>query len=167
MSNRELFEIINDYYRGKTMQIIPAYSTSLLPPVPVATYQVRDNNRSIVKIDERELDGEKIVIKEAVRTEEEILIKCYHKTDRDAYLVRMDLMDTIEVLSEPIRNAGYGIIELNTYRTAHEKTDTGYLYCYMFRMIIDYNNVIERKINKLKTIELVEDINEMIDIEEE
>lgn len=165
MDNRGFFKLLNSFYKGQPMQFIPAPLATTTPPLPFATYQIRDSENDIIRIDERDISGDKIVYKASVRTEEEIIIKCYHKNDTEAYRLSKEVMDLISFkLREEINRAGYGILLLEQISSLHEKTEAGYIYCYAVNLTIDYNHLVTKEVNKLKTIELKGDIEEIINL---
>ena len=158
MDNRGFFKILNNFYKGQPMQFVPAFYNNVNPPFPYCTYQVRSSESSYIKIDEREETPTKIIEKSSSRTIEELIIKCYHKTDTLAYQLSQEVLDLIEFkLREQINKGGYGIIYLERINTTHEKTDNGYIYSYAISVTIDYNHEVTREFNKLKVVEI--DVN--------
>ena len=169
MTNREFFKLLNTFYKGQTMQIIPAYSNVNIPKFPFVTYQTKSAVSDYLTLDKRERIKDKIIETSTCRTQENLLIKCYHKTDEESYLLRKEVIDIIQFkLSENIRKIGYGIININdNFNILVEKKDNGYIYCYMFTITIDYNHIVTREFDILKEIELSEDIKDKIKFEEE
>ena len=169
MPNRELFKLLNIHYKGQTMQFIPAYSNLNMPKFPFATYQTRQAETNYLTLDKRDVVGDKIIETSSCKTTENLLIKCYHKTDEEAYLLRQEIIDLIYFkLSENIRKIGYGIIDINdNFNVLIEKKDNGYIYCYIVSITIDYNHNVTREFNVLKEVELSEDIKQTIKFEEE
>lgn len=111
-----------------------------------------------MRADEREVTDTKVIHKATARTVEELVIKCYHKTDTLAYELSQEVLDLIEFkYRSEINKAGYGIIYVDRVNTTHEKTDNGYIYSYAIIVTIDYNHEVTREYDKLKVVEV--DIN--------
>lgn len=155
MDNRGFFKVLNKYYTGKPMQFVPAFFNNVSPPFPYATYQVRSSESDYIALDERETTPTKVIHKAVARTVEELVIKCYHKTDTLAYELSQEVMDLIEFkYRSEILKAGYGIIYIDRVNTTHEKTDNGYIYSYAITVTIDYNHEVTREYDKLKVVEI-------------
>ncbi len=163
MDNRGFFKILNKYYKGQPMQFVPAFFNNVSPPFPYATYQVRSSETDYIRLDEREETPTKIIYKGSAKTVEELIIKCYHKTDDLAYKLSQEVMNLIDFKArEDINKGGYGIIFIDRVNTSHEKTDNGYIYSYAITVTIDYNHDVTREVNKLKTVEISGDIEDTI-----
>lgn len=166
MDNRGFFSILNKFYKGQPMQFVPAFLSSTAPPYPYATYQVRSSDSNYIKLDEKDQTETKIIHKATARVVEELIIKCYHKSDTDAYKLSREVMDLINFkYKSEINKGGYGIILIDTINTAHEKTDNGWIYCYPIMVTIDYNHETTREYDKLKVIEISGDIEKIINVE--
>lgn len=167
MDNKGFIKQINAFYKGQPMQVIPAFSFKKAPPYPFATYQTRSRETDDIILDGRTERNNKLVEKAYVRTEEVLLFKCYGETDANADLCCRDLQDTIRFkLADIVRYENYGIIDIGDIQQFHELTNGGYVYAYGFSVTIDYNHEIERMIDILETVELTDDINDIIKIKE-
>lgn len=168
MDNKGFIKLINDFYKGQPMQVIPAFSFKKAPNYPFATYQTRNINTDEILLDGREEREGKLIEKCCVRSEEELLFKVYNSTDALAYQSCIDLMNTVRFkISNLARWENYGIISIGEVRSYHEKADNGYVYCYGFTFTIDYNNEVERVLDILETIELTGDVEKIINLKEE
>lgn len=168
MDNKGFIKLINNYYKGQTMQCIPAFSYTVAPAYPFSTYQTRSSETQDYRLDGREEREGKLVEKCNVYTKEEILFKVYNSTEKLAYESCIDLMNTVRFrVSDLARWQNYGIIDIGEMRSYHEKADNGYIYCYGFTFTIDYNHEVERIIDILETIELTGDIEKTISLKEE
>lgn len=167
MDNKGFIKKINEFYKGQPMQVIPAYSFKKIPPYPFATYQTRNKETDLINVDERTERNNKLIEIAAVRTEEELIFKCYGGSEIEAESTCKSLQDTIRFKIEDIVSCdNYGIISIGDVRQYHEQTNGGYIYCYGFSVTIDYNHNIEREIDILETIELTDDINAIIKVKE-
>lgn len=167
MDNKGFIKLINEFYKGQPMQVIPAFSFTVAPSYPFGTYQTRNSDTIDILIDGREERNGKLVEKCNVYTKEELLFKVYNSTDKLAYESCIDLMNTVRFkIRDLARWQNYGIIDIGEMRSYHEKADNGYIYCYGFTFTIDYNHEVERIIDILETIELTGDINEIIKVKE-
>lgn len=167
MDNKGFIKIINNYYKGQPMQVIPAFSFTVAPPYPFATYQPRNMDTKKILLDGREEREGKLVEKCNIYTKEDILFKVYNSTEKLAYESCIDLMNTVRFrVSDLARWQNYGIIDIGEMRSYHEKADNGYIYCYGFTFTIDYNHEVERILDILETIELTGDVNEIIKVKE-
>lgn len=167
MDNKAFIKEINKFYSGKTMQVIPAYSFKKMPPYPFSTYQTKSKETDLINIDGRTERNDKLIEIAAVRTEEELIFKCYGGTEIEAESTCKDLQDTIRFkLDDIVSYKNYGIISVGDVAQYHEQTNGGYIYCYGFSIVIDYNHNIEREIDILETIELTDDINAIIKVKE-
>lgn len=168
MDNKGLIKLINNYYKGQTMQVIPAFSFTVAPDYPFATYQTRNSETTDIRLDGREEREGKLIEKCNVYTKEQLLFKVYNSTDKLAYESCIDLMNTVRFrISHLVRWENYGIIDIGEMRSYHEKLDNGYIYCYGFTFTIDYNNEVERVLDILETIELTGDVEKIINLKEE
>lgn len=168
MDNKGFIKLINNYYKGQTMQVIPAFSYTVAPAYPFSTYQTKSSETQDYRLDGREEREGKLVEKCNVYTKEEILFKVYNSTEKLAYESCIDLMNTVRFrVSDLARWQNYGIIDIGEMRSYHEKADNGYIYCYGFTFAIDYNHEVERIIDILETIELTGDIEKVIKLNEE
>lgn len=168
MDNKGFIKLINNYYKGQTMQVIPAFSYTVAPAYPFSTYQTRSSETQDYRLDGREEREGKLVEKCNVYTKEEILFKVYNSTEKLAYESCIDLMNTVRFrVADLARWQNYGIINIGEMRSYHEKADNGYIYCYGFSFTIDYNHEVERIIDILETIELTGDIEKVIKLNEE
>lgn len=167
MDNRGFFTVLNKYYKGKPMQFIPAPLTTKAPPFPFATYQTRTSDTDYIKLDERDVTENKIIHKATAKTTDELIIKCYHKSEVEAYRLALEVMDLINFKqNSEIRRAGYGIISVERLIPLHEKTDNSYIFCYALTAVIDYNHTTTREYDKLKVLEITGDIEKNINMEE-
>lgn len=168
MDNKGFIKLINNYYKGQTMQVIPAFSYTVAPKYPFSTYQTRSSETQDYRLDRREEKEGKLVEKCNVYTKEELLFKVYNSTEKLAYESCIDLMNTVRFrVSDLARWQNYGIIDIGEMRSYHERADNGYIYCYGFTFTIDYNHEVERIIDILETIELTGDTEQVIKMNEE
>ncbi|MGL5904780.1 MAG: hypothetical protein ACRCZO_19000 [Cetobacterium sp.] len=166
MDNRGFFKILNEFYKGKPMQFLPAFSSTTAPPFPHATYQIRSHEADLIAIDERDRVGDKIIEYGSQYVVEELFVKCYEATEEKAYNLSQEVLDLIIfTLKDKINFNGYGIINATRLTQQHEKTENSYIYCYILQIKIDFNRKVTREFDVLKVVELDRDIKDKIILE--
>lgn|GEM_PF-3480306 len=156
-------DIINANLTDETLQVIPSNMWKKLPHTPFATYDtLGDPISDEIKIDTRtETEEGKLQEEISFRDEVELTLKVYSTDKEEALEARNSLYRRIvAVWREEINNSGFGLVRYSLKGSNHQKVDNVYLYCYMLSITIDYNNTVEKEIEKLTTIEITGDIEE-------
>lgn len=163
MTIKDFINIINSKLIDETMQVFPSHMSHKMPPFPFATYDILGEPISDeINMDTRtETEDGKLIEEVSFRDEVKLTFKVYSEDRYEALEERNSLYRRIVAIwRQDFNRAGFGIVDYGLSGSNHQKIDNKYLFCNMISITIDYNNTVEKELEKLITVEITGDIEE-------